>query len=249
MKDRVEVSPDMLTFVGKGAISTEQWPLRPLMVLFTQQLAGSMTASVSDADEPLGIDEACLVLVVARHACGRLFPGVPTTAGRWHLPADLSELVHSIAETSGPTTCRDTLRLAKSLELLCCFWTARAADALLPVAGHRGLSARDTARIVAARRVVDERWGERLTLDAIARACGLNRAQLTSGFRHLYDCTVADAITGNRLDAARRLVLRSDMPMSAIGYSCGYSNNASFTRAFSRHFGVAPSRLRQGQVA
>jgi AraC family transcriptional activator of pyochelin receptor len=34
-----------------------------------------------------------------------------------------------------------------------------------------------------------------------------------------------------------------------IGYRSGYSNNASFTRAFGRHFGVSPSDLRNIAVA
>ncbi|MEX6650950.1 helix-turn-helix domain-containing protein [Pseudomonas aeruginosa] len=39
------------------------------------------------------------------------------------------------------------------------------------------------------------------------------------------------------------------MPVSSIGYQCGYLNNASFTRAFSRQFGTTPSSLRAPRLA
>ena len=61
--------------------------------------------------------------------------------------------------------------------------------------------------------------------------------------------TVADAITDRRLQGAHRLLLATDLPVSSIGYRCGYSNNASFTRAFSRRFGMAPTRLRAIEAA
>ncbi|MGD9815006.1 MAG: helix-turn-helix transcriptional regulator [Hyphomonadaceae bacterium] len=102
----------------------------------------------------------------------------------------------------------------------------------------------DTRRVIAARRLIDERWGQKLTLDGIARACGLNRAKLTRGFRDLFGCTVAEALAERRLHQARHMLLTTDLPVSSIGYENGYLNNASFARAFGRRFGVSPSDLR-----
>ena len=47
----------------------------------------------------------------------------------------------------------------------------------------------------------------------------------------------------------RSRLAASDLPVGSIGYRCGYSNNASFTRAFSRRYGIAPTRLRALEVA
>ncbi len=92
--------------------------------------------------------------------------------------------------------------------------------------------------------MIDDRWNEKLTLDAIARACGLNRAKLTRGFREMFNCSIAEALAERRLLEARRLLLTTDLPVSSIGYESGYLNNASFSRAFSRHFGHSPSDYR-----
>ena len=62
----------------------------------------------------------------------------------------------------------------------------------------------------------------------------------------MFDCSVAEAIAERRLGGAHQLLLVTDLPVSAIGYRCGYSNNASFARAFSRRFGLAPSQVRAG---
>jgi AraC family transcriptional activator of pyochelin receptor len=47
----------------------------------------------------------------------------------------------------------------------------------------------------------------------------------------------------------RATALTSDLPVSSVGYACGYLNNASFTRAFARRFGVVPSALRRIGIA
>lgn len=118
----------------------------------------------------------------------------------------------------------------------------------LPTAGSAAACAPVCATSPASptsRRLVDERWREKLTLDGIARACGLNRAKLTRGFRQAFGSSVADRVADRRLQGAHRLLLATDLPVSSIGYR----NNASFTRAFSRRYGVAPTRLRAMEMA
>ena len=97
--------------------------------------------------------------------------------------------------------------------------------------------------------MIDERWSEKLTLDKIARACGLNRAKLTRGFRDMFSCSIAEAIAEQRLSQAKRMLMTTNLPISSIGYENGYLNNASFARAFGRRFGVSPSDFRACQFA
>ena len=162
---------------------------------------------------------------------------------------NLALLAVALRDCPLPEPARATLRLAKSIELLCATFEKFANNSLIAADSAGELCERDAARLAAARRLVDERWQEKLTLDTIARACGLNRAKLTRGFRQAFGSTVADAIADRRLQGAHRLLLATDLPVSSIGYRCGYSNNASFTRAFSRRYGVAPTRLRALEVA
>ncbi|PAX07715.1 helix-turn-helix domain-containing protein [Sphingomonas lenta] len=248
-KHRIEVSPEMLSFVGSGTVAPE-WPDDRLVLLFTglDASAPALVTATRDPD-PAELSEAALVFAVAETACRRLFGLSPDLDTPWHLPADLRAIALAVRDCSLPEPARETMRLAKSIELLCAVFTALGEGALVPADGAGELREGDAVRIVAARRLVDERWHEKLTLDAIARACGLNRAKLTRGFRLMFDCSVADALAENRLAGARRLLLATDLPVSSIGYRCGYNNNASFTRAFSRRWGVPPTQLRQLEVA
>lgn len=240
-KQRIDVSPEMLAFVGSGYIHCDAPP--PSAVVFRFDL-GDEAPTLAFGGTLETASDATVVLIVSAEACRRVFGHLPSRAGRWHLPADLAILAVAIRDCPLPEPARSTLRLAKCIELLCVTFDKIGNDALIPADGTGELSERDAARLAAARRLVDERWQEKLTLNAIARACGMNRAKLTRGFRQAFGSTVADAIADRRLRGAHSLLLATDLPVSSIGYRCGYSNNASFTRAFSRRFGVAPTRLR-----
>lgn len=244
MKTRIDVSPEMLAFVGTGAIASNDWPADAIGLSF--RIADATFAVHPDL---VDMGDADLVFIVATQACARIFGAVPATASQWHLPSDMRVIALAIHAPQLPDSAHSTFRLAKSIELLCTSFAKFADASLVPVDGDGALSAGESQQIVAARRMIDERWHEKLTLDTIARACGLNRAKLTRGFRAMFDCSVTDAIAERRLGGARQLLLVTDLPVSSIGYRCGYLNNASFTRAFSRRFGVAPTQLRAHQLA
>lgn len=248
-KDRVEVSPEMLSYVGPGAVEPD-WPASWVVLLFSG-LADRAPCSVACVEGDGGglADDAALVFAVDPAAFQRLYAVMPTAGAAWHLPSQMRAIALAICDCAHPEPARATMRLAKSIELLCAVALALKEETLVPCAGVGALSEGDAARILAARRLVDERWREKLTLDAIARACGLNRAKLTRGFRLLFDCSVADALAANRLGGARRMLRETDLPVSSIGYACGYRNNASFTRAFSRRYGVAPTHVRRSAAA
>jgi AraC family transcriptional activator of pyochelin receptor len=245
-KHRIDVSPEMISFVGAGPVDRADWPLDAFALLFHDLDGGASLLVAADAS-PAELAGAALVLAVSAPACRRIFGFAPDDGG-WHLSAAPRAIALALRDCPLPEPARGTLRLAKSLELLCAVMAAMGDDALVPADSGGILSEGDAVRVVAARRLIDERWREKLTLDGIARACGLNRAKLTRGFRLTFGCSVADALAENRLGGARRMLLATDLPVSSVGYACGYLNNASFTRAFSRRFGMAPTHLRQAGV-
>lgn len=241
VKQRIHVSHEMLSFVGAGAVPVTGWPDSVVGLSFW--LADT---SLAFHERPTGaaMTDSDLAIVVTAEACHRIFGIAPDGDMRWHLPSDLRALVIAILDCRMQGEACDTLRMAKSIELFCATFEHLRADSLVPTDSAGDLNEMDARRIVAARRLIDERWHEKLTLDSIARACGINRAKLTRGFRSMFDMTVADAIADLRLGGAGRMLRSTDLPVSSIGYKCGYLNNASFTRAFSRRYGVAPTQYR-----
>ena len=246
IKHSVIVSPEMTTFVGVGACDRLLLPRDALLIGFGD--IGEPVVRILSVRE-LESEGHVLVFAVSRGACRRLFDDLPEPGSRWYLPSHLRALGQSILAPECDDAAADTLRLARSIEMLCQFFAALRAGGLVAVDGQPGLTEGDISRIAAARRIVDERWHEKLTIDSIARSCGINRDKLTRGFRELYHCSVGEALSERRLRQARQLLAASDLPVASIGYRCGYLNNASFTRAFSRRFGMAPTAMRRMGVA
>jgi len=247
----IEVSPEMTALLGFGPCGDHPAPADPIALSFNFGGGDSTPTLHLDTRPDIPVEsipgEVCkLVFLVSRQAVARIggdrILGVEQAA--FHLPSELRGIAIALRDAPVSPAAVSTYRLAKSIELLCEVIRLFDADALAPLAGEGGLSAADTRRVMAARKLIDARWNEKLTLDGIARACGLNRAKLTRGFRELFDCSVSEAIAECRLSQASKLLLTTDLPVSLVGYEAGYMNNASFARAFGRHFGRTPSHYR-----
>lgn len=242
MREFVEVSPEMTLLLGEGSFAGAPLPARPMVLSFALD-AATVTSAAFNGVAPDG-----LVLIVDRAAFERI-GGESNETGAYHLPTALRAIALAIEESPLTGEALKVYRLGKSIELLCETIRMQNAGEMVALVGECALSLDDTRRIAAARRMIDERWNEKLTLDKIARACGVNRAKLTRGFRDMFNCSIAEAIAEQRLSQAKRMLLTTNLPVSSIGYENGYLNNASFARAFGRRFGVSPSDLRACQAA
>jgi AraC family transcriptional activator of pyochelin receptor len=253
--DRIIISPEMIALIGPGmATPSNDAGLTTAFILGFG--AVGQAASFRLVDRPtlddLNDDRGNrLILLVSPDACARVADGaVPMLPGvAYYLPAPLRAIALAIRDCTLHEAAATPYRLAKSIELLCDLLRIGREEGYVPIGQDALLSRADSERLLSARRMIEDRWAEKLTLDGIARACGLNRAKLTRGFRDMFGCTVADAIMAQRLDRAGAMLIATELPISSVGYRCGYLNNASFTRAFARHFGVAPTQYRAHRLA
>lgn len=198
-------------------------------------------ARVDDHDTISQISD--LVVLVEIDECDRTFGFTPPT-GRWHVSSDLRAITTVIATCTKVAGARTLYLRAKGLELVCETLEHLRLSSLTPYAGSSGFSEADTRRLIAARTMIEQRLQEPLTLDGIARACGVNRAKLSRGFRELFGRTVATVIRDTRMECAKKLLLTSDLAIATIGFRSGFLNNASFARAFCRHYGSSPKEMR-----
>lgn len=254
--EAVPVSVEMLALVGNGDLGAHAWPADPVAfeidfgdhrtparLRFHQQPALTLQAN-SDG-------ELRLIQIVARAACERLL-GQPLD---WeegsirYLPVALQGIAVAVRDCRLPAPAALPYRLAKNIEFLCELLEAHRCGELDEGLPPAGLSSADRGRIAAARQLIDRLWSEKLTLEQIARTCGINRGKLARGFRELYGCTVSEALVERRLAEAQRQLIATDLPIALIGYRNGYQNNAAFTRAFGRRFGLSPSTFRTTGIA
>lgn len=246
----IDVSPEMLTLIGQGNVGAHPWPTAPVAFVFDEALSFSFHSRPSRSILNHNCSCSRVIFIIAGSACERLFGGALTfqDGETYLLPAELRAIAIAIRDCSMPEAAAIPYRLAKSIELVCEILIAsRGAD--LPRAAASSLSFADCRRVAAARQLIEEQWNEPLTLSGIARHCGINRSKLSRGFREVYRCSVSEALAERRLAEARRQLIATDLPIGLIGYRSGYQNNASFSRAFCRRFGISPSDFRTKAVA
>ena len=88
-----------------------------------------------------------------------------------------------------------------------------------------------------------------LSVKMIADECRVSPKYLSRIYREIRGTTLVSFITNTRLEAARRLLERSDGAgggsVSQIAFAVGYSDPLYFSKAFRRRFGVPPGEWRK----
>lgn len=84
------------------------------------------------------------------------------------------------------------------------------------------------------------------TLEMLSQQSGLAQAKLQEGFKVLYARTVTEYIRHTRLEAARDYIRTTDMNISQIVYSIGFSSRSYFSKIFKRKYGLSPSDFQAG---
>jgi AraC-like DNA-binding protein len=90
-----------------------------------------------------------------------------------------------------------------------------------------------------AKRIIDERFEDRLTLERLAEAARSSKRQLASIFRRELAMTVHDYLTRVRLCRALELI-RDGEKIEAVSLLVGYRSKKNFYHHFKRHVGVTP---------
>ena len=96
---------------------------------------------------------------------------------------------------------------------------------------------------------IGEHYGEELNLDVIAKQFAISRYYLCHAFKRQTGTSVAKFITSRRIYMAKKMLKDSFATITDIGYECGFSDSAYFTKMFRRAEGISPgvyrSRMRK----
>jgi len=103
-------------------------------------------------------------------------------------------------------------------------------------------------RVAKAIRVMEEHIDRPLTVAAIARRIGLSTRGLEMLFLRIVDVSPGVYYLTLRLNAARRLVLDTNLPIADIAERTGFAAIASLSRAYRRQFGAPPSVARRARL-
>jgi len=142
---------------------------------------------------------------------------------------------------------RSRLGMAVALDVASVFIydQAKAATEAQPLVSLGRLDGFDP-RLAQAVRLMEAHLDRPLTTAAIARRIGVTTRTLEKKFAGAIGETPGAYYLRLRLNAARRLVLDTAVPMAEVAARTGFSSGAAFSRAFAKAFGMAPVRMRRG---
>lgn len=81
----------------------------------------------------------------------------------------------------------------------------------------------------------------------VLKAFPISRRSLEMRFRELLGRSPAEEIRRVRLEHARSLVLETELTIASIANRCGFSDGASLSHAFRKHFEMTPGELRSSR--
>ncbi len=230
---------------------TVEQPSRVCMI--TRYPAGTMIERTSTTDENWRV--ACLWLKPA--ALLRLLEISPS-----RVPQELSWLAVSKSDEATHLAVPLSLRMqlavndvlscqfrggvrrafiySKYLELVATIYQAAVDQVARPEQLVTKLSERDTAKILEVASIITSKFDHMESLAGLARQVGINRTKLVLGFRAIYGTSVEAYWRDWRLQKASELLRSDGISVNEVAFSVGYSEVSSFTRAFTRKFGVLP---------
>jgi AraC family transcriptional regulator len=83
-----------------------------------------------------------------------------------------------------------------------------------------------------------------IRLAEVAAHVGRAAPRLAAAYRRAFGCTIGEDARALRLRRAASLLASTREPIAAIASDCGYFDQAHFTRAFRRAYGVTPGAYR-----
>lgn len=97
---------------------------------------------------------------------------------------------------------------------------------------------------------IQEHWNRALTVEDIARACGVSARSIFARFNQRYGVTPMAYQRQLRLEQAHRLLLADDTDLSVmdIALRCGFSSQGHFARRYREKYGRLPSAARRGAL-
>ena len=83
------------------------------------------------------------------------------------------------------------------------------------------------------------------SLEQLSLNSGLSQAKLQDGFKFLYTRTVTEYIRHVRVEAARELINTTDLNISQIVYTIGFTSRSYFSKIFKEKYGVTPNQFKK----
>ena len=95
-----------------------------------------------------------------------------------------------------------------------------------------------------AKAFLTEHYREPISMEMLAESFHLNPRYFSTLFKKKEGVSPLDYLTGIRMDAARNLLLNTDIPASEVSSLVGYEDPRYFYKVFKKYMGQTPTDFR-----
>ncbi len=92
---------------------------------------------------------------------------------------------------------------------------------------------------------VKDNIGDKLSVHELSQSVGMGPAKLQTGVQHIFGETVNSLIVRLKMEHARELLLNTNLSISEIVYSIGFSSRSYFSKKYKEVYGLLPSDFRK----
>ena len=118
----------------------------------------------------------------------------------------------------------------------------RSSRQLVPVSINTVRMTKECAQI---KEYLDTNYAEHITLDTLTGLTHMNKSYMAHSFAKYTGLSPIQYLNRRRLEAACQLLRDTDLSVSDIAGSTGFSSQSYFTQTFRKFYGITPIRYRQ----
>lgn len=96
---------------------------------------------------------------------------------------------------------------------------------------------------------INSHYGEKITVDDLARSANLSESHFTRVFREETSMSPMEYMMHTRLECAKRMLRGNEKTLSQIALDCGFNSSSYFYQCFTRAFNISPSDYRKSITA
>jgi len=94
-------------------------------------------------------------------------------------------------------------------------------------------------------RYIQVKYSESISIEDIAYICGLNRSYLTRLFKDATGYTPQQYLINYRIKKSKEILANTNASIQQVSFLVGYSDTFTFSKAFKKIVGMAPSEYRE----
>lgn len=233
-QERITLEPGDSIFVGGNMLhsirqlSGDAPDPMPNIVFFGSLIAPEASTIYERYIQPI-IDDHALPYVVFRHDCSD------------HAP--VNALIQDMYRLLREQPCCYEMAVQRSLSSIFEYLTLHF-DAL-PRTESTRVQLNTQVRVQQMLAFIHAHYAEEVTLADIAGAASISRSEAGRCFKAYMGCSPVDALIQHRLQKAHDMLHDVTLPLQEISDACGFHSVNYFSRQFRKHYGYAPSHVRE----